>query len=887
MKLGSGIWVMLLFFCFSTQVRAQGLHKLEGVVQDSTGQVVRSALVELTGSHDTLRTTTDSQGQFSFAAVRTINFTLRVSSLGYQPLSRSYAFNGEEELQLQPLTLQPDTRMLNEVTIRDKVQPVKIKKDTVEYNAAAYHVLPNDRVSELLRQLPGVSLDADSNITVMGKKLTKIRVNGKDFFTGNVKTFIEQLPADLVSKIQIIDDYGDRAAFTGVKTGKEPTKLLNLVTKKKRNSGKFGDIKLDLGSNRQYGLEEKVNLWEDGKQLSLNSGVNRADNGAGKSAGKDAALSYRDSLGKANVLSAEYTFAGSHIDSRQQSLTETVTGVGSIFGGNNSSGTQTSSKQQLVLGLKHQGKTDLLDIQLSGSLAPGSNTSLSQLSQNGLIAQDQTTGSSLKNNNQEANATLQYSHLFAKPGRSLSIYLAGGTAPGSTDNYQDNHIQYFDPATHALQKDSLLDLRIDNKNRTNSLFTLIGYNEPLGKRKEGVHRTLDLNYSNTANSVRNSLLNSARDAGGTYIRIDSLSNSYRTLFTSQAIGATYVYADKQLEYILGVSARNDHLSGSYASRPDRVETSSLNLLPLFYMGYHSNSGGRFLLYYSSFNSAPNFSQLQPLPDNRNLQNVVIGNPDLKTPVAHNGILSYEAATEGGRLLLLSATASTTRNKVVSNILLVADTLNSLKQQTRYLNSSGNYTTSGNYTLSLPFAGNKYGVTFLGNLGYSKDSYYSNNLPGTTEGINYSQGLKLRATGKWMILNMGANYSFSANRYSLGMLNPGNLRTWAFTSDARFTVTKSFKAGLQVNKMIREGYALAEPNPMIVNLFTEAQLFKRKQGSIKLQAFDLLNQGDNQQRTVSGNTITDSQTNQVRRYFQLSFMLRLDQFGQKGGPQAGG
>lgn len=857
---------------------SQSGGKVSGLVSDSTGHGIRSASVVLSGTHDTLKTATDSAGHFSFSAVRTGKFTLSVSIMGYHGYTGSYTLK-EEYLQLKPVILKGDVRVLKEVQVKGEIKAVTVKKDTIEYNAAAYHVLPDDRVSELIKQLPGVMVDANGNVTSMGKTLTKIRVNGKDFFTGNVKEFIAQLPADLVNKIQIIDDYGDQAAYTGVKTG-TPTKMLNLVTKKGQNSGKFGNATLNLGTNHQYGLGEQANLWQDMRQISLNSGITTADNGAGKATGQNGSLSYRDNLGKDNVFGVLYIYGHNSTASLEQSYTETVTDAGSIFANSENTIHQSSNKQQLNINFQHKGETDFVNAILSASFQKGGNESVSQMSQSGLILQDQTTGSDQANHNPDAGAVMQYTHRFEKPGRSLTVNLNGSINPVNTENYQDNRIQYYDPSTSALQKDSLLNLLSNSRNHTSQLNTLVAYNEPLGKPKEGISRSLNLSYSNTISSVRNSLQNSAQNPAGNYVTVDSLSSSYRTLFISQRFDGSYIYTGNQLDYTFGASALPNNLDGSYIGRPEHISTNSFNVLPIFNINYHPKEGRSLTLAYSGNSVLPEFSQLQPLPDTRNLQDVTIGNPDLKPSVAHSGTLGYNRTTESGNVLQLSANASTVQNKVVSNTILIPDTLNSLKQQTRYLNTSGNYAWGGNYSWSMPFAKNRYNIEVLGNLGYSKDTYYANGQPGTTSGLNYSQGINLRAGGKSMEINAGGSYSYSANRYSLGTLNPGNLRTWSFTSNARFVVAKIFRAGLQVNKMINEGYAFSQANPLIVNLEGEALLFKRKQGSIKLQAFDLLDQGDNQQRTVSGNVITDSRTNQLRRYFQATFTYRLEKFGKR-------
>ena len=86
-------------------------------------------------------------------------------------------------------------------------------------------------VEDLLKKLPGVTVDKDGNVTAQGKAVSRVKVNGKDFFGGDVKTATKELPANIVDKIQVIDDYGDQATVSGIKDG-DPDKIINIEIKK-------------------------------------------------------------------------------------------------------------------------------------------------------------------------------------------------------------------------------------------------------------------------------------------------------------------------------------------------------------------------------------------------------------------------------------------------------------------------------------------------------------------------------------------------------------------------------------------------------------------------------------------------------------------------------
>ena len=143
-----------------------------------------------------------------------------------------------------------------------------IKEDTIEYKASAYKVRDGSPVDVLLKKLPGVTVDANGNVTAHGKQVTKVRVDGKDYFTGDVQTATQNLPADIVETIQIIDDYGDQANLTGIKTG-DPEKVLNITIQKGKRKGKFGYGTLGDGNDDRYMARLSANDFNNDQQIAL------------------------------------------------------------------------------------------------------------------------------------------------------------------------------------------------------------------------------------------------------------------------------------------------------------------------------------------------------------------------------------------------------------------------------------------------------------------------------------------------------------------------------------------------------------------------------------------------------------------------------------------
>ncbi|HMG11448.1 MAG TPA: carboxypeptidase regulatory-like domain-containing protein, partial [Mucilaginibacter sp.] len=329
---------------------AQSGREVSGTVQDSTGVTLPGTTVQLLTGTDSTTVITNAKGGFVFNPVKTNQFSLVIRSIGYRALKRRFILDADNKpVMLAPIILKTETYMLNTVTIAD-VNPVKLKEDTIEFNADAYKVRDNAPVEDVLKKLPGVDVDKDGNVTAQGKSVTKVRVNGKDFFGGDLKTATRNLPADIVQNIQIIDDYGDQANLTGVKTG-EPDKVLNITIKQSKNYGYFGQasagggkdaipgIASDKEGNR-YVAQANVFSFSGDRQLAFLGNLNntntnlftfaaggpRGGGPGGPTAGRNSSsttngittarsfgFNYRDSWGKKITAYGSYSFADNSV----------------------------------------------------------------------------------------------------------------------------------------------------------------------------------------------------------------------------------------------------------------------------------------------------------------------------------------------------------------------------------------------------------------------------------------------------------------------------------------------------------------------------------------------------------------------------------------------
>jgi hypothetical protein len=872
---------LIILLCSGLKLSAQLKLVVRGSVTDSTRQAIPGANIRMIAGKDTLSTNTDKDGKFSFDQFQSPDFSLLIRSIGYRPASSTHSFkSGENTLQLKPILLRPDTQMLKEVVIEGKIVAMKVKKDTLEYNTAAYKVRDGDHVDQLLKQLPGVEVDEKGKVTSMGKEMTKIRVNGKDFFTGNVKEFIKQLPAEMFSHIQVVDDYGDEARLTGIKMG-EPKKVLNLVTKPGRNRGTFGNAGVEGGTNNRYGFQTSGNVWKDDKQIGLNANLNNTNNSAGSTQGLYTSGNYRNHLSKRTVGSANYAFNHNLNENKQFNYIERVNPLGTLYTTNDNASESKSNGHNFDLNLQGNYDKEYLTASLNGSFSNGRTNSSSENIQKGAIRQDLYNSSNSNQHNPSLNGNFGWGKSFAKKGRTVYVNLSGVLGSSKSDQDMMNKIGYYDQKTGAFIKDSLLNRLVDNKSSNDQLTASFSFSEPLNRADDTVStKSIDFNYVFSLSSTNNSLQTRVRDPNGVVSFVDSLSNVYHSAFLNNNFRVSYRYGSKRLNYTAGISLQPSSLKGSYEGRTDRIRQNTLNFSPSGNLNFVISPSQALSGNYNGSSNAPDFQQLQPVADTRDLQNVIIGNPNLKTSFNHNANVDYRLFDPAGGLSFqIGLNTSLIQNQVVANVVLAGDSLNSLKQETRYVNANGNYNIGTSYTLSYPFSKRRFAFTLNGNLDRANDVLFTDGKKSFSKRFNYNQQLSFSANTDKLSMTAQASYGLNANTYSLSSAGQTrNVETWTFNVYSRLILSKSWTLNFNSSKRINSGYSIAANNPLLINAGIEKTIFKKRTGMLTFAVNDLLNQGNGLNRTFSDNAVTESRTDGVTRFFLLGFSMRLQDFG---------
>ena len=241
-------FLLICFVLVAISASSQKSFDIKGLVADTTGQPLANATVRVFFLKDSAITTTDKAGVYQFLGMTVDSFSIIASYSGLQTFFQTYTRkNSSTVFNIPPIALVSSNGMMEGIVIKTTV-PMTVKEDTVQFNASAYKVREGAPVEDVIKKLPGVTVDKDGNIETQGKKISRVRVNGKDFFGGDVQTATQNLPADIIDNIQIIDDYGDQANVTGNKTG-EPEKIININVQRNKNRGTFGNASAAVGND--------------------------------------------------------------------------------------------------------------------------------------------------------------------------------------------------------------------------------------------------------------------------------------------------------------------------------------------------------------------------------------------------------------------------------------------------------------------------------------------------------------------------------------------------------------------------------------------------------------------------------------------------------------
>jgi hypothetical protein len=831
---------------------------------------------------------------------------------------------GTEKTVEMGLIYMNDVNTMSTVTVTARRPPVVINGDSVEFNSENFKTAPNAVVEDLLKKMPGMEVDKAGGITVNGKKVTKVFVNGKEFFTGDPVMATKNLPADAVDKIQVYDRKSDQAMFTGIDDGSEET-AINLKLKKDRNKSTFGKLNGGAGTPSVFDLQGNVNVINNDEQLSAIGGANNTNRqnfsnrniinfsggGGGRpGAGGGVTVNFSGGSGETDAnaqgIADTYSIGGNYSNIFNDKKTEfnanlsvsdvTRNNISSSFTQNLTPGNAFNriSNANSIAGNKQQnfGSTidhkvnDNFSFRFTPSLGFQQTTNYSEDSTqtyltNGNLLNSNTTVSSSASDAVNAASTLLLRKKFAKKGRTISSTITQSfNRSNSTGNQFTEQLSYIN---NKLTNDSILDQQNTRKGENSSYSANLIYTEPLGKKS-----LLEFNtYLSKSIGSSSRRIFDRNDATDDYDLLNTrLTNEFNSEYTYSGGGMSYRSNQKKYNFSTGFSLQKAVLDGENISAKTKISQSFQDILPNATFRYNFSQTKNLNVDYRTSTNQPSITQLQPVLDQSNINRQSIGNPDLKRSYVHNlNIRFFSSKILAGKSFFSTLNASTTNNSIVN----YDSVLPNRTILTRPVNVDGAYRINGSVNYGFGIKKLKSRLSFGLNAGLNNNISYANGLLNTI--VTKSTGPSMSyayIVDDVIDINLTARYSFSQTTNEVNPTLNTNFLTKVFGADMtnylplNIVLNQSFNYAINTGRA--EGFNTAIP---IWNASFSKFFLKNKRAEIKMSAFDLLNKNIGINRNVSQNQIVDRSYNVISQYFMLTFTYSLQKSGLGGGARPGG
>lgn len=908
--------LMLLMILFSPMAFAQqsGVNVTGSVVEQGNDTPIEQATVRLLNVKDSAMVrgvVSARNGSFTLKNVKKGSYLLHVTFIGYDPLYQPLQITGKKNpVNVGKLELSDGAIELGEAVVIGKAPEVTVRNDTVEYNADSYKVTEGSVLEDLLKKMPGVEVDSEGKITVNGKEVKKVMVDGKEFFSDDPKVASKNLPAKMIDKLQVLDKKSDMAQMTGFDDGEEET-VINLTVKPGMKQGWFGNAYGGYGSKDRYEGNAMVNRFVNNDQITFMGGANNTNNmgfsdlastmfsgmgGGGGRRGGFGAGSGITSSGNAGLnfskefkpdkltLGGNTRYSHSDNDARSKSDRQNIL-PGDSSSYDNSEAMSRTKSDNFGVDFRLEWKPDTMTqliFRPSFSLSHSMNDNFSDATT--LDNERDTVNTNKSSNYSESNgynlnASIDFSRKLNNKGRVFSATLSGGNSDSYSDGMNRSDIVYFNQ-TDAL-KNSIIDQRSRYDNKGFNYRAYVSWVEPIG-HNNFIQATYSI--SQRKQEALKNVYN--QDADGIYNVLDSAySQSYRNNFISQRASLSFKSQRAKFNYTIGLN-----LDPSYSSSENFVGDTTLskitrkvvNLSPMAQFNYMFDKRTNLRIMYNGRTSQPSMTQLQPVADISDPTNITIGNPDLNPRYTNNVFIRFQQFTpEKQRAFMIMANGSYIINDIVSYTSYNQETG---VKTTTYKNVNGNYSGNVRMMLNTPLKNKKFSINSMTMASFANSNGYINEEKNTNRNLILSErgGIDFRS----FYLDLGVNGNIRYNATSNSLQKENNQNTFNYGAGGYTTIylPLNFKIESDVNWSTNSGYGDGfKQNEVLWNASASKSFLKNNQGTLRFKIYDILQQRSNISRSVTASYIQDSEYNTLGSYFMVHFIYRFSIF--KGGASA--
>ncbi len=909
--------IIIILLAGAIAINAQNIT-VKGKIQDSEKKGLIAAMAVLLQPSDSLMVgfgTTNAEGAFTIDDVKPAAYLLQITYIGFGTIQRKITLDSQNKVfDLGTIIMTEEGTMLETINISADYVPIKVTKDTIEFNADAFKTQPNAVVEDLLKRLPGVEVDGDGVIKVKGEEVKSITVDGKEFFGNDPKMASKNLPADAVKKVQVFERKSKTSEFTGINDGNDEM-TINLELKADKRNGYFGNVTGGYGTDDRYNAKTMINSFSKKTQISFlgglnnlnNTGVNASDfmtmsgsqggrnmrtmssgnsglplsfgpNNSGETASVTAGINLNQDLGIKNKMTFSYYLTQSKTNLIQNSLTNSFLPSGALISNNayDSDANTFNHFFSTNTELKIDSTTEMT---IRGNLGLKKNgNTINQIdTTSNLDDRILNLNKQFRNNNADGlnyNLTVNLRKKLNKPGRTVTL----DGALGANNNDDINRI-----LSEVFGQDLLINKQTsvfqdqnqfsDNQNYSYGAT----YTEPLNKQ---LFLIANANRRNNKTDIIKDFYELDPDnLNALKIFNEELSRAFDNRFVYLTGGLNLRWIKTNYSMSAGLDFQNSTLEG-IPSIGLNINKTFQNFLPKAIIELDKINTR---INYSTSVREPSIDQLQPIIDNTNPLNLFKGNADLVPEYRHNLRIMYNFFDQFNfRGLFASLRAGYIANRITNATVL--DPVTFVRTQSP-VNTSGETTLGSNVSYNSP-------------LNFMKAKFRAGINSSLINGINFINGIE-NSINRWsngfniMLENkskkhwdgsIGGRWNLNNNVY----LNNEDLNTnfvnQVYDASLAWFAGKGWTVDTKMEYSKYGQGAFDEATNVKLWQASVSKGFLDNKLTAKLSAFDLLNQNLGVVRNATETQVSQSISNTIGRYFMASVTYNLNALSTQNSSQ---
>ena len=940
------ILCLLILIFLAKTAHAQQVYKIKGRILDINAAAslpgAACALLQKKDSSILKGSSTDANGNFEIDKVEAGNYLLRIQFLGYKTRFKQVQIL-DKDVDMESIALEESAKNLDAVKIEGRIPPMVQKKDTAEYNASAFKTNTDATTEDLLTKMPGVSVQ-DGKVNVQGEEVKKVLVDNKPFFGDDPNAALKSLPADAVDKIQVFDQMSDQSRFTGFNDG-NTSKTINIVTKSGMRNGNFGKAYAGAGTDDRFKSGITLNSFQGNRRITVLGQFNNINEqnfsmsdlagmmggggrggmgggggrggmgggggmggmGGGRNGGFSQSamdffvnskkgivrtgaggINYSDNWGKKVEVTANYFFNQSRNVSNQNTIRNYALAKDSGQAYRDTSFSTTDNLNHRF-NMRLEAKLDT-----NNSLIYTPRITFQDIQSNNTTdGKNLVRGMVLNRNLNEAysnqktytmNQELLFRHRFEKKGRTISLNTNLGTNGATGDAGQTSALSF-------LAKDPLTETRIQQSDLKKSGWSIQNnaiYTEPIGDKG-----MLSLTYSWNTSVTEMDKTTWRLDANKNRTGIDStLSNKFKSQTPSQYAGLGYAYNSEKSNFNANVNFQESSLLNDRTFPvPVGVSKSFRNILPSLMWRYSFTEKNNIRIFYRTSANAPSIDQLQDVVNNSNPLQLSAGNKNLRQDYQHNFFVRYMGSGNDNSSYFFMLGGNASRHYIGNSSFVAGkDTLldeifiRRGSQLSRPVNLDGQYSLRSFLMYSRPLAFMKSNFSTNASATFSRTPGMLNGKMNFAESPSLGGGIGLSSNiSKAVDFTLSYNLNYTSVKNSLTSSQNNSYVSQILGAKLNLVFKERLVLNGDFSQNLYNGLSAGiNTNFALVNLGMGYKFLKGKQAELRATVFDLLRQNTNISRNITETYTEDSRSNNLQRFFMLTFTytLRVFKSGEK-------